>query len=61
MSFVKKDFSDGRRDLMDDQSELSDPALQHRIKANMKAYHAGRGRPVREFLAELKQQKPARQ
>jgi PHD/YefM family antitoxin component YafN of YafNO toxin-antitoxin module len=44
-------------DALDDYLELTDPALRRRIKANMKAYHAGRGRPARAFLAELKREK----
>jgi antitoxin (DNA-binding transcriptional repressor) of toxin-antitoxin stability system len=41
-------------DALDDYLETADPALRRRIRASMKAYRSGRGRPAREFLDELK-------
>jgi PHD/YefM family antitoxin component YafN of YafNO toxin-antitoxin module len=39
---------------VEDYLEAKDPALKRKLRASMKAYRAGRGRPVREFLDELK-------
>mgnify|MGYP001195737487 CR=1 FL=1 len=44
-------------DLKDDHLELADPVMHRQIKASMKAHRSGRTRPVRDFLAELKQEK----
>jgi len=41
-------------DAVEDYLETRDPALRRRLRASMKAYRSGRGRPVREFLDELK-------
>lgn len=44
-------------DAVEDYLEARDPALLKRLRASMKAYRSGRGRPVREFLNELKTKK----
>lgn len=41
-------------DAVEDYLEAQDPALRKRLRASMKSYHTGRGRPAREFLDELK-------
>ena len=41
-------------DAVEDYLESQDPALRRRLRASMKAYRSGRGRPAREFLKELK-------
>jgi len=41
-------------DAVEDYLEAQDPALRKRLRASMKAHRAGRTRPVREFLGELK-------
>lgn len=45
-------------DAVEDYLEAQDPALRKRLRASMKAHRAGRTRPVREFLAELKAEGP---
>jgi antitoxin (DNA-binding transcriptional repressor) of toxin-antitoxin stability system len=41
-------------DVLEDYLEATDPALKRRIRASMRAHRAGRTRPVREFLDELR-------
>ena len=41
-------------DAVEDYLESKDPALRKRLRASMKAYQSGRGRPAREFLEELR-------
>jgi len=41
-------------DAVEDYLEAQDPGLRRRLRASMKAYRSGRGRPAREFLDELK-------
>jgi PHD/YefM family antitoxin component YafN of YafNO toxin-antitoxin module len=41
-------------DALEDYLEANDPALRKRLRASMKAYRSGRGRPAGEFLDELK-------
>ena len=41
-------------DAVEDYLESKDPALRRRLRASMRAYRSGRGRPAREFLEELK-------
>jgi antitoxin (DNA-binding transcriptional repressor) of toxin-antitoxin stability system len=41
-------------DAVEDYLETKDPALRRRLRASMRAYRLGRGRPARQFLAELK-------
>ncbi|HUT75995.1 MAG TPA: hypothetical protein VM221_14305 [Armatimonadota bacterium] len=41
-------------DALEDYLEATDPALRRRIRATMKAYQSGRGRPARELLEELR-------
>ena len=45
-------------DAVEDYLEAQDPALRKRLRASMKAHRAGRTRPVREFLDELKAEEP---
>jgi prevent-host-death family protein len=40
-------------DALEDYLESRDPALRRRLRESMKAYRAGRARPVRELLDEL--------
>ena len=39
---------------MEDWLELHDPAMQKQIAEGYKEYRAGKARPARDFLAELK-------
>ena len=41
-------------DVIEDLIEIHDPKMQRKIRASMKAYREGKGRPLREFLDELK-------
>jgi antitoxin (DNA-binding transcriptional repressor) of toxin-antitoxin stability system len=41
-------------DALEDLIEINDPKMQRKIRASMKAYRQGKGRPAREFLEELK-------
>ncbi len=41
-------------DAIEDYLEAHDPELRKRLRASMKEYRSGRGRPAREFLDELK-------
>jgi hypothetical protein len=41
-------------DVVEDYLEAKDPGLRRRLRASMKAYRSGRGRPARDFLDELK-------
>jgi PHD/YefM family antitoxin component YafN of YafNO toxin-antitoxin module len=41
-------------DAVEDYLEAQDPGLRRRLRASMKAHRAGRTRPVRDFLGELK-------
>jgi len=45
-------------DAVEDYLESRDPALRRRMRESMKAHRSGRARPVREFLDELKAEKP---
>jgi antitoxin (DNA-binding transcriptional repressor) of toxin-antitoxin stability system len=40
-------------DALEDFLEVHDPKLRRKIRASMKAYRAGRTRPLTEFIAEL--------
>jgi len=41
-------------DAIEDYLEAHDPELRKRLRASMRAYRSGRGRPARQFLEELK-------
>jgi len=43
-------------DALEDFLEIHDPKMQRKIRASMKAYRAGKARPAREFLEELKRE-----
>ena len=43
---------------MEDYLEAQDPELRKRLRASMRAYRSGRGRPAREFLDVLLEKGP---
>lgn len=44
-------------DVIEDLIEIHDPKMQRKIRASMKDYRAGRARPARELLKELRKEK----
>ena len=44
----------------EDYLELKDPKVREHIRKSYEEYLAGKGRPARELLAELKGERPAR-
>jgi hypothetical protein len=46
-------------DEMEDYLEVHDPKVQAQIRKSTEEYHAGKGRPAEEFLAELLQERGA--
>jgi PHD/YefM family antitoxin component YafN of YafNO toxin-antitoxin module len=45
-------------DEFEDYLELQDPKVRRDIRKSTEEFRAGKGRPAREFLAELEREKP---